>query len=135
VWRQVGYQEGEINALNLLGRALTALGRPEQAEEALRESLRTAVGIGHRGGLYEGLESLAAVLHATGRDEQALLVLAVAQRERRDSAMPTPAAEAGQLAELAARVRDRLGEPMGSAVAGARYLSVDALLEQLAVKR
>jgi predicted ATPase/DNA-binding SARP family transcriptional activator len=134
-WREVGYQEGEINALNLLGRALTALDRPQQAEQVLRDSLRTAAGIRHRGGMYEGLECLAAVLHATGRDEQALLVLSVAHRERRDNAMPTPPAEAGQLAELNAQVRNRLGEPAGSAVAGARYLSVDALLEQLTGKR
>ncbi|HLL64267.1 MAG TPA: BTAD domain-containing putative transcriptional regulator [Micromonosporaceae bacterium] len=135
VWRQVGYQEGEIAALNLLGRASTALNRTDQAEEFLRESLRTAAGIHHRGALCEGLECLAAVFHATGRDEQALLLLAVAERERRHSDMPTPAADAGQLADLSRRVRDRLGAPMNSALAGVRFLTVDGLLDQLGVKR
>ncbi len=135
VWRQVGYQEGEVAALNLLGRAATALDRLAEAEGLLRESLRTAVGIRHLGGLCEGLECLAAVFHATDRDERALLLLTVAERERRRSLMPVPAAEAGGLAELTRRVHDRLGTPTNSAVAATRYLTVDGLLEQLGVKR
>ncbi len=135
VWRQVGYQEGEVAALNLLGRAATALDRLAEAEGLLRESLRTAVGIRHLGGVCEGLECLAAVLHATGRDEQAQLLLAVAERERRRSDMPVPAAEAGHVAEVRRRVHDRLGAPMNSAVAAARYLTVDGLLERLGIGR
>ena len=132
VWREVGYQEGEINALNLMGRALTAQSRPAEAEELLLRSLRTARTIRHRGGLYEGLECLAAVLHATGRDEQARRALTVVERERRSSGIPTPAAEAGALADLAARIRDRVGDA-GRRPPGAANRTVDTLLDELGV--
>jgi predicted ATPase/DNA-binding SARP family transcriptional activator len=135
VWRQVGYQEGEISALNLLARAAAALDRPEQAEELVRESLRVAATIAHRGGLCEGLECLAAAFHATGRDEQALHVLAVVEAERRRWDMPTPAADAGRLAHMAAQIRHRLGPSADVALAGATRTTVDELLERLALKR
>jgi predicted ATPase/DNA-binding SARP family transcriptional activator len=133
VWRQVGYQEGEISALNLMGRAATASGQPERAEEHLRRSLRTAADIRHRGGLCEGLETLAGVMHATGHDQQALILLEVAARERRSNGIPHPAADAGQVADLAARVRARLGEPDRPAATRAAYAAVEALLEQLGI--
>jgi predicted ATPase len=134
-WRQVGYLEGEIGALNLMARASLASGQPERAEELLRQSLRTAAEIRHRGGLYEGLECLAAVRHATGQDDQALRLLTVAGRERRRSAIPIPASEAGRLADLAARVRAGLGESERSITTGAAHLTVDTLLENLGLKR
>src|SRR3954447_9612314 len=51
IGRKMGYQEGEMCALNLLGRASTAMDRQDRAEELLRESLRIAMAIRHRGGV------------------------------------------------------------------------------------
>ena len=135
VWRQMGYQEGEMGALNLLGRASTALHQLDQAEELLRESLRIAQTMRHHGGVCQGLECLAAVLHATGRDEQALQLLQVAERERSRSQMPTPAAEAGHLAELTRRVRENLGESAPSRRVPVTEPTVEEILEDLALGR
>jgi tetratricopeptide (TPR) repeat protein len=135
VWRQMGYQEGEMGALNLLGRASTALHRLEQAEELLRESLRIALTMRHQGGVCQGLECLAAVLHATGRDDQALRLLRAAERERSRSRMPTPAAEAGQLADLTRSLRESLGEPAASGRAPLTEPTVEEILEEFSLGR
>ncbi len=128
-WQHVGYREGEANALNLLARASTVLNRPDEAEGFARQALHVAGAIGHRGGLCQGLESLAGALHARGHDERAALMLAVAAAERRQSTIPAAVAEAAQLGALAAAVRDRAGPAAEHAERRAAYLSVDDLLE------
>jgi hypothetical protein len=69
--------------------------------------------------------------HTIGRDEDALELLAVAERERRLSDMPEPAAEAEDLRKLARDIRGRLGDRADAVAAGARYVTVEALLDRL----
>jgi predicted ATPase/DNA-binding SARP family transcriptional activator len=97
LWRRVGYQEGIINAHNLLARACTALGRTSDAETHARTALITAVRIGHPGGMCEALECLAAVLHATGRETLARRLLLAADAERRRHRLPQSTVDAGHL--------------------------------------
>jgi hypothetical protein len=130
----VGYREGEIHALTLLGRAATALGDAAEAEELAREALGVAAAIGHRGGLCDGAECLAGALHADGRDEQALTLLTAADAERRRAGMPVPAADARPLADLADRVRRRLAARAEQVVARARDRTVDDLVHELRVR-
>ena len=128
-WQHVGYREGEANALNLLARASTVLGRPDEAEGFALRALHIAAAIGHRGGLCQGLESLAGALHLRGHDERAALLLAVAAAERRQSAIPAAVAEATHLSALAAAVLKQAGPAAGDAERRAAYLSADDLLD------
>ncbi len=132
-WRSVGYREGEIHALTLLGRAETAMGRAARAEALAREALGVAAAIGHRGGSCDGLECLAGALHAAGRDEEALTLLTVADAERGRAGMPVPAADARPLADLADRVRRRLGARAGPVAARARDRTLADLVRELGV--
>jgi hypothetical protein len=78
LWTPDRLPGGIINAHNLLARTCVALGRTPDAETHARTALSTAVRIGHRGGLCEALECLAAVLHATDRETLARRLLLVA---------------------------------------------------------
>jgi predicted ATPase len=133
-WRSVGYREGEINALTLLGRAATALGDAAAAEVSAREALGVAAAIGHRGGLCDGVECLAGALHAAGRDEEALTLLTVVAAERRRAGIPVPAADARPLADLADRVRRRLGTQVDDVLAQAGDRTVDDLVRELRIR-
>ena len=130
-WQHVGYQEGAVNALNLLARASTVLDRPGEAEEFAVQALRVAAAIGHRGAMCQSSESLAGALHARGDDERAALLLAVSSAERRRRGIPTPGAEAAQLDALVTAVREQAGGAAERAERQADYLTVDDLLEQI----
>jgi hypothetical protein len=128
---RVGYREGEVSALNLLARASTVLDRPAEAEEFAVQALRGAAAIGHRGAMCQSSESLAGALHARGDDEQAALLLAVAQAERQRSGIPAPQAEVAHLDALVTAVREQAGPAAERAERRAAYLTVDDLLERI----
>ncbi|WP_214401048.1 ATP-binding protein [Pseudonocardia lacus] len=131
LWRSVGYREGEIHALTLLGRAATAMGDAAEAGERAREALGVAAAIGHRGGLCDGVGCLAGALHAAGADEEALTLLTVADAERRRVGIPVPAADAPPLADLADQVRRRLGPRADAISARARDRTIDDVVGEL----
>ena len=107
-WRSVNYREGEIQALNLLARACVLEGRLDEAATDARTAVLAAASIGHRGGLVQGLETLAAVRHAAGLDTEALELLTVADQERKLATIPVPGAERAAVDELRRIVTDRL---------------------------
>jgi predicted ATPase/DNA-binding SARP family transcriptional activator len=134
LWRSVSYREGEIHALTLLGRAVTAMGDAAEAEELAREALGVAAAIGHRGGLCDGAECLAGARHAAGDDEKALTLLTVADAERLRVGIPVPAADARPLATLAGQVRLRLGARADDVGARARGSTIDDVVRELRIR-
>ena len=118
-WQSVHYREGEIQARNLRARALVVAGQLHRALADARTAILTAADIGHRGGLAEGLETLATVRYAAGLDEEAQEILTIADRERERTAIPIPAADQAALTELRRSVMERLRNRVaGSGTAG-----------------
>jgi predicted ATPase len=107
-WRTTGYREGELQALNLLSRANVRTGQLDQATDDAHTAVLTAATLGHRGALFEGLETLAAVHHAAGRDHEAHELLTLAHRERAAAQIPVPAGDRDTISELHRAVADRV---------------------------
>ncbi|HEU5483957.1 MAG TPA: tetratricopeptide repeat protein, partial [Microlunatus sp.] len=129
-WRSTGYREGELQALNLLARAAVLTGRLDEASDGARTAVLTAAAIGHRGGLFEGLETLAAAQHAGGRDEEALELLTVVDRERAAAVIPVPAGDRVTVDQLRRAVTDRL-RARGSRPAPVAARDLDRLVADL----
>ncbi|HEX8510433.1 MAG TPA: BTAD domain-containing putative transcriptional regulator [Propionibacteriaceae bacterium] len=130
-WRSVNYREGEVQALNLLARASVVSGRLEEAASEARAAVLAAADIGHRGGLAEGLETLAEVRHAAGLDDQALELLTVAQRERDDAAVPVPAADRAAVEALRRSVAERLDASTDPVLGATRRRDLDDVVTEL----
>lgn len=108
LWRRIAYREGEMSALNLLGRVRVEQGRVDEAEALCREALAIARLANHRGALCESVESWAMVAGAAGRREQAYLLLEVAKRERCTFRAPVPRADQERLDGLRRQVESGL---------------------------
>ncbi|MCV2489982.1 tetratricopeptide repeat protein [Geodermatophilus sp. YIM 151500] len=129
-FRRIGYREGEAAASTVLARAHLADGGGEAAAGAVAagaagRALGLAAAIGHRGALCSAVEALADVRAAGGDDRGALVLLAVADAERRACGLPEAPVEAGRTAGLTATLRARLGADAAAAEREAAGLTVD----------
>ncbi len=107
--RGITYREGELGALNLLGRVRVAQGRLGEAESCFARALQGAVDITHRGAICESLESMALAAAASGRHEHAYLLLQASGRERDRLGLHVPASGAAAVSEAAASTAAILG--------------------------
>jgi hypothetical protein len=130
--RRMGYREGEAAALTLVARARVAVrwGADAVAASAAEQALSAAAAIDHRGALCHAVEALAAVRAAAGEDQEALVLLEVAEAERRSRGIPSPRVEGYLTERLAESLRSRLGPRAAAAVRAAAALGVDDLAAQ-----
>ncbi|MDP1794294.1 MAG: BTAD domain-containing putative transcriptional regulator [Acidimicrobiales bacterium] len=87
VQERVGYTEGVIAALHLLGRATLAAGDAEAAATHHRRALRLALTIGHAAAMCEALEDLAHASAIVDPDD-ARSLLHLAEHHRSDRSLP-----------------------------------------------
>ncbi|MGY1809313.1 AfsR/SARP family transcriptional regulator [Blastococcus sp. SYSU D00669] len=111
--RRIGYREGEVGALNLLGRVRLEQGRVDAADDCFVTALTMAVEIQHRGAVCESVESLALSAAASGRREDAYRLLLASARERERLGLRAPAFGA----EAVSRAERSTAEILGSATA------------------
>lgn len=131
VWRSINYREGEIGALNLLGRVRLGEGDIATAEQLHTGALAVAASAGHVGGQCESVESLATVAASTGRFEQAYLLLSVSLRERERIGAVVPAADQPRISALDEACTVALGEAASLVQARARLLRLDTVVENV----
>jgi predicted ATPase/DNA-binding SARP family transcriptional activator len=127
----IHYREGEVGALNLLGRARLAQGDLEGATDCFTEALATAVEIQHRGGGCEAVESLALAEAAAGRHEHARLLLQVSARERRRLGLKAPAFGADAVARAMEATAEALGPATSLVEVRAVVTTFDGLVADL----
>ncbi len=131
VWRMIDYKEGEMNALNLIGRVKVSQGDTTGGEARLLEALRIAQRAKHPGALCETLESLAACAAATGRHEHAYLLLQVSSRKRSLLKNPIAAGQRAEMVSLVEGARSSLGAAASMVEARACLLGFDDVVDQL----
>jgi predicted ATPase len=129
--RRLHYREGELGALNLLGRARLARGHVTQATAWFTEALKAAVDIRHRGAMCETLESLALSAAASGRHEHAYLLLRVSSRERDRLGMQAPAFGAHAVAQAEASTAEILGSATALVDAKVTVMTFHELVDEL----
>ncbi|HVM10019.1 MAG TPA: BTAD domain-containing putative transcriptional regulator [Acidimicrobiales bacterium] len=98
----IGYTEGTIAALHLLGRARLLEGDVGAARVAHARGLSLAASINHASASCEAVEDLARVTMAAGRPADALRLLAAAERQRRARGIPRRRADCDDLREVRA---------------------------------
>jgi tetratricopeptide (TPR) repeat protein len=128
---RIGYREGELGALNLLGRVLLARGQPDQAATWFTRALRGAVEAAHRGALCETLESMALAAAASGRHEHAYLLLHASRRERTRLGLQVPAASAADVRDALAATAEVLGAATSLVEARVMLMRLDDLVAEL----
>jgi hypothetical protein len=96
----IGYSEGMLSSLHLLGRADLANGAPKEAREHHLRALGIAVGIGHAAGTIEALDGLTAVAVALGDKQLASRLAHVVEVERSARRLPRRADEHAMLDTL-----------------------------------
>ena len=100
----IGYSEGMLSSLHLLGRADLANGAPRQARQHLLRALGIAVGIGHAAGTIEALDGLTAVAVALNDKQLASRLAQVVEAERSARRLPRRADEYAIFTALLAEV-------------------------------
>jgi len=100
----IGYSEGMLSSLHLLGRAELAKGAPKQAREHHLQALAIAVRIGHTAGTIEALEGLTAVAVALDDKQLATQLAQVVEVERAERRLPRRADETAMFTTLLAEV-------------------------------
>jgi predicted ATPase/DNA-binding SARP family transcriptional activator len=98
----IGYSEGILASLHLLGRAELANGDPIAARERHLRALGIAVGIGHAAGTIEALDGLAAVAVALGDAPLASRLALVVEAERAARHLPRRADECAMFENIVA---------------------------------
>jgi predicted ATPase/DNA-binding SARP family transcriptional activator len=99
VQERVGYTEGVIAALHLLGRATLAEGDADAAATHHRRALRLALTIGHAAAMCEALEDLAQA-SATVDPDDARSLLHLAEHHRTERSLPRRSDDDTRLAAL-----------------------------------
>lgn len=127
----IHYREGEVGALNLLGRARLAEGDLQVASDCFTEALATAVDIQHRGGACEAVESLALAAAASGLHEHARLLLLVSARERERLGLRAPAFGADAVARAMETTAESLGPATSLVEVRAMVTTFDAVVTEL----
>jgi predicted ATPase len=98
---QIGYTEGTVSALHVLGQAHRLAGDVDGARDLHRRALTLASRIGHAAATCEAMEDLART-EADTRPELAAEMLRAARRERDDRALPLRHRDAEELSALEA---------------------------------
>ena len=108
--QSTGPNAGLAASVTVVGRALVALGRPEEAIDHHRRALRIATELAHAHLTRDALEASADALAAVGRPELAAEALGSASAVRARTGVDVAATFGGRSAEgLAASLRDALG--------------------------
>ncbi len=85
----IGYDEGIVSSLHLLGRALLAVDDPGGALSTQLRALRVAAGIGHAAAMCEALEEISRIMATTpSMAERAAEIRAIVDTERRRRRLP-----------------------------------------------
>jgi predicted ATPase/DNA-binding SARP family transcriptional activator len=100
---QIGYTEGAISALHVLGHAHRASGDADTARGIHRRALSLAARIGHAAAMCEAMEDLARTEASTQSDLAAMLLRA-ARAERAARGMPLRQRDAEEISELEANL-------------------------------
>ena len=98
----IGYSEGMLSSLHLLGRAALANAAPKEARTHHLRALGIAVGIGHAAGTVEALDGLTAVAVAVGDTRLASRLAQTVEFERSTRRLPRRADEHAMFATLLA---------------------------------
>lgn len=114
--RRINYREGEVGALNLLGRIRLEQQEHDAAAECFATALRIAADSQIRGAVCETLESLGLLAAVSGRPEDAQLLLLGAARERDRLGLRAPVFGANAIL----RAKQSTAELLGSATAMVR---------------
>jgi hypothetical protein len=108
---QIGYTEGMVSALHVLGQALRLAGDSDKAGELHRQALRLASRIGHAAAMCEAMEDLARAEAAT-RPTLARVLFRAARAEREAKDLPVRQPDAEELLELGAALASAANEPL-----------------------
>jgi len=100
----IGYSEGMLSSLHLLGRAALANGAPKEARVHHLRALGIAVGIGHVAGTIEALDGLTAVAVALDDKQLASRLAQVVEVERSARRLPRRADDYAMFNTLLAEV-------------------------------
>jgi hypothetical protein len=129
--RRIGYREGELGALNLLGRIRLEQQDLDAAADCFTTALRSAADTQHRGAVCETLESLGLLAAADGRSEYAQLLLQAAARERERLGLRAPAFGADAVAQATRSTAEVLGSATSLVRARVMVMKVDDLVADL----
>ena len=108
----IGYTEGVVAALHLLGESHGAAGRFADARGLHLRALELAARIGHAAATCEALEDLARIAAAEAAHGQVIRLLAVARRERGRRNLPLRVPDQRSLEAIERDARDALGSPL-----------------------
>jgi tetratricopeptide (TPR) repeat protein len=129
--RRINYREGEVGALNLLGRIRLEQEERDAAAEFFTTALRIAADSQIRGAVCETLESLGLHAAESGSAEHAQLLLQAAGRERDRLGLRVPVVGA----DAVLRAKQSTAEILGAATALVRarvmLTKVDELVTDL----
>jgi non-specific serine/threonine protein kinase len=122
---KIGYTEGTVSALHVLGHAHRLAGDLDAARQVHRRALKLAARIGHAAAMCEAVEDLARD-EAAGRPDRASTLLRAARAERARRRLPLRERDAQELALLEqavmvhveGRVEDREFSDLVAEVAG-----------------
>ena len=109
--QQIGYTEGTVAALHVLGQAHRLAGDLDAPRHLHREALRLASRIGHAAAMCEAMEDLARI-DAVERPAFAHMLLRVARAEREARDLPLRQRDAEELATLEAALAPAAGEQL-----------------------
>lgn len=123
----IGYLEGMLAALHLLGLASLAAGLPHESRTHHLRALRLAVSIGHAAATCEAVEGLAHVALADGRTDDATELAAAVDRRRRELGLPRRTPEVELFAEFP---HDPMPGP-GDGLPGLSAASLDEIVDSL----
>jgi predicted ATPase/DNA-binding SARP family transcriptional activator len=119
----IGYSEGMLSSLHLLGRAELANGDPIAARDHHMRALGIAVGIGHAAATIEAIDGLIMVAVALGDSQYAARLVSVVEAERAARQLPRRADECA--------VFDSFVGGAGTPDAGVRTPTLVALVDEL----
>ncbi len=129
--RRINYREGQVGALNLLGRVRLAQGDLDAAADCFSRALTVAVESQHPGAVCETLESMALTAAASGRHEHAYLLLQASARERDRLGLRAPAFGADAVVEAARSTTEILGPATSLVQARVMLMKFDDLVAEL----
>ncbi|MGH9116901.1 MAG: BTAD domain-containing putative transcriptional regulator [Acidimicrobiales bacterium] len=115
-YRAVPYREGITSALRIIGGAMAAMGRYDEAEAALSEALALGRRLGHRGSIASQLDALARIANARGAAERAALLKGASEGVRAAIQLPAPGAEAEAQAQLVKELDATLGREQAATI-------------------
>jgi predicted ATPase/DNA-binding SARP family transcriptional activator len=108
---RIGYTEGTVSALHVLGRAHRLAGEIDSARAHHKRALGLASRIGHAAATCEAVEDIARV-EASDDPHRALVLLGAAQEERARRALPLRRADAEELSRLEETLRRLVDGPI-----------------------